>query len=189
MNRSSRRMSRMIEQSLDLTRSRLAGGLRMTPRVMDLHETLKAIVDELRTVHPGRAIELRSSSVSGTWDPDRLEQLFSNLIGNAIVHGDPEKPVTIDVRAESGAVQVEVHNFGPPIPEPLQAALFNPFRRGERESRTAKTEGLGLGLYISHEIVAGHGGAIELRSTLAAGTTFRVKLPSIQQGARQTGDQ
>jgi PAS domain S-box-containing protein len=182
MNASSRRMSRMIEQILDLTRSRLAGGLELHRRAMDLHGTLSAIVDELRTAHPSRAIELRSASARGVWDPDRLEQLFSNLIGNAIVHGDPDKSVTIDVRVEPGAIEVEVHNDGPPIPEQLQAALFNPFRRGERESRTAKTEGLGLGLYISHEIVVTHGGTIDFRSSSPGGTTFTVKLPFVSDG-------
>jgi PAS domain S-box-containing protein len=177
METSSRRMSRMIEQILDLTRSRLAGGLELKQSAMDLHETLRVVVDELRGAHPSRAIELRSSSVRGIWDPDRLAQLFSNLIGNAIVHGDPGKPVTVEMHAEAEAVRVEVHNEGPPIPERLQATLFNPFRRGERESRTAKTEGLGLGLYISQEIAAAHGGAIDFRSSTTDGTTFGVKLP------------
>jgi signal transduction histidine kinase len=74
-------------------------------------------------------------------------------------------------------VQVQVHNDGPPIPEDLRVSLFNPFRRGERESRTSGTAGLGLGLYISHEIVAAHLGSIEVRSDSVQGTTFTVTLP------------
>jgi PAS domain S-box-containing protein len=179
MHTSSRRMSRMIEQILDLTRSRLAGGLQMNCAAMDLHETLRAIVDELRAAHPSRTIELRSSSVRGVWDADRLEQLLSNLISNAIVHGNSGKPVGIDVRVGNEAVQVEVHNHGPPISERLQATLFNPFRRGERESRSTKTEGLGLGLYISREIAVAHGGSIDFRSTSTDGTTFTVTLPFV----------
>jgi signal transduction histidine kinase len=74
---------------------------------------------------------------------------------------------------------VSVHNEGPPIPEELQANIFTPFRRGERDSRTAKTAGLGLGLYISREIALAHGGDIEVRSTTDAGTTFVVTLPAM----------
>ena len=101
--------------------------------------------------------------------------MFSNLIGNALAHGDPDRPVTVTAGAEPLRVWVDVHNEGPPIPQELQAALFNPFRKGERSSRGP--EGLGLGLYISHEVIQRHGGQIEIRSTAADGTTFRVVLP------------
>jgi PAS domain S-box-containing protein len=177
MNTSSRRMSRMIEQILDLTRSRLGSGLELKPEAMDLCETLTVIVDELKTAHVSRIIELRCPPLLGTWDRDRLEQVFSNLVGNAILHGDSTLPVTIEGRPEGDAVVVEVHNRGEPIPEASQGTLFNPFRRGERESRTSKTEGLGLGLYISHEIVVAHGGKMDFRSNASEGTTFRVTLP------------
>jgi signal transduction histidine kinase len=111
------------------------------------------------------------------WDRDRLEQVLSNLIGNALAYGDPATPVTIDARAEGGQVTIVVHNHGPPISEALQAKLFDPFRRGERESRTSNTDGLGLGLYITNEIVRAHGGTISVRSNAADGTTFCVTLP------------
>ena len=175
---SSRRMSRMIEQILDLTRSRLSGGLEMNPAQMDLVATLRAIADELCTAHPSRAIELRSDGTCvGEWDPDRLEQVFSNLIGNAIAYGSPTRPVTVDAREADGAIVVDVHNDGVPIPEAVRETIFDPFRRGEKESRAKQTEGLGLGLYISREIVVAHGGSIEAQSSEAGGTTFRVILP------------
>jgi PAS domain S-box-containing protein len=177
MRASSLRMSRMIAQILDLTRTRLTGGVELTLQPMDLRETLAHVVDELRTIYPSRLIELRAPALPGTWDRDRLGQVFSNLVGNALAHGDPTKPVQIDARREPSSVSVEVHNEGPPIPEALQTTIFNPFRRGERDSNTPKTEGLGLGLYISREVAVAHGGKIELRSSLAEGTTFRVTLP------------
>jgi len=77
-----------------------------------------------------------------------------------------------------------VHNAGPLIPQELQAALFNPFRRGERESRSPS--GLGLGLYISKEVVRRHGGQLEIRSTAGEGTTFRVVLP--REAVGNSGD-
>ena len=175
---SSRRMSRMVEQILDLARSRLGGGLEIRPAPMDLCGMLNGIVNELRTAYPSRTIHLRCSPLLGSWDRDRLEQVFSNLVGNAIHHGDPEKPVTVEVRKEDGMVCAEVHNHGPPIPEEVRAVLFSPFRRGSRESRSVNAAGLGLGLYISHELVVTHGGKLDVRSSAAEGTTFRVILPS-----------
>ena len=177
MKSSSTRMSRMIEQVLDLTRCRIAGGLALSPAPMDLCETLTRIVNELRMAHPSRSILLRCGPVRGTWDSDRLEQLFSNLVANAIHYGAPERPVSVDARHEHGAVVVDVHNEGEPIPEALRAELFNPFRRGTRGGREAKTAGLGLGLYISREIAQAHGGSLDVQSSLPEGTTFQVTLP------------
>jgi PAS domain S-box-containing protein len=178
MRASTRRMSRMIEQILDLTRSRLAGGLQVHPRAMNLSSTITAIVDELRAAHPSREVELRCpSTIVGPWDRDRLEQVFSNLLGNALHYGDPARPVRVDVRDEGQEVVLSVHNDGPHIPEALRGELFSPFRRGERDSKTTETAGLGLGLYISREIVVAHGGEIDVRSSPTEGTTFWVRLP------------
>jgi len=177
MQSSSARMSRMIEQILDLTRSRLAGGLDLELRAMALDETLAKIVEELRAAHRGRSIDLFVPPI-GIWgDPDRMEQVCSNLIGNAILHGDPSTPVMVRAHVDEASVIVSIHNYGVPIPEEILPKLFDPFRRGERESRTAKTTGLGLGLYISWEIVRGHQGSIDVDSSAERGTTFRVKLP------------
>jgi PAS domain S-box-containing protein len=174
---SSRRMSRMVEQILDLARSRLGDGLDVRPASMDMCVMLTEIVAELRTAHPSSALVLRCSSLLGSWDRDRLEQVFSNLISNAIHHGDAVSPVTIQVRELGDVVRVDVHNEGTPIPDELRTQLFSPFRRGTRDSRTAKTAGLGLGLYISHRLVAAHGGELDVQSSAAEGTTFRVTLP------------
>jgi PAS domain S-box-containing protein len=178
MRTSSRRMSRMIEQILDLTRSRLAGGLQVNPAAMDLCDTLVGIIEEMRVAHPHRVIDFRCSPLMGTWDRDRLEQVFSNLVGNALQHGSGHMPVRVEGRANGTAVVIDVHNDGNPIPEELRANIFNPFRRGERDSRTKQTEGLGLGLYISREIVLAHSGDITVHSSATEGTTFRVSLPS-----------
>jgi PAS domain S-box-containing protein len=174
---SSRRMSRMIQQILDLTRSRLAGGIPVNPEPIDLCRVLNSIVDELRTGYPQAAIELQCGPLTARADSDRLEQVFSNLIGNAIVHGGKDGIVKIEAGSESRSVYVNVHNDGPPIPEHLRGSLFDPFRRGDTESRSSKTAGLGLGLYISRELIIGHGGNIEFESSPGRGTTFRVTLP------------
>jgi len=172
---SARRMSRMIEQILDFTRSRLGGGLALAVVPVDLREALSAIVEELRAAHPAATIQLQCPELRGTWDRDRLEQVFSNLIGNALAHGDPGKPITVTAGTEPLGVWVQVHNEGPPIPHELQSELFNPFRKSELASRSPAA--LGLGLYISSEVIARHGGQITVRSSAVEGTTFRVVLP------------
>jgi len=177
MRVSSLRMSRMIEQILDLTRTRLVGGLELNPQPFDLRDAIEHIVDELRAANPSRTIHASTASLPGTWDRDRLEQVFSNLVGNALAHGDPATPVNVWARIEGRFVLVDVHNEGRAIPQELQSMLFDPFRRGERDSRTPKTAGLGLGLYISNEVVVAHGGQIDIQSSAGEGTTFQVRLP------------
>jgi signal transduction histidine kinase len=182
---STRRMAHMVDQIMDLSRIRLGGGFDVTLAAVDLAELLGGIVDEIRTSHPTRTLELRCASLVGTWDRDRLEQVFSNLIGNAIHYGFADTPVEVVAREDGGVVSVDVHNEGPCIPEELHATLFDPFRRGARSSREAKTAGLGLGLFISREIVVAHGGDISIRSDAVHGTTFRVELPrSARPGSR-----
>jgi PAS domain S-box-containing protein len=177
MRSSSSRMTRMITQILDLTRSRLAGGLEMIRAPMDLSATLLEIAEEMRAAFPGHTILVNAPKIMGSWDRDRLEQVFSNLIGNALLHGAANQPVTVQASQGANEVQVTVHNYGEPISPEAQVTLFSAFRRGERESRTAKTAGLGLGLFISHEIVRGHGGSISVESDAEHGTTFRLTLP------------
>jgi PAS domain S-box-containing protein len=176
MRSSAARMSRMIGQIMDLTRTRLADGLGLQREPGDLRDTILRIAEELRSAHPSTTVIVDCPPLPGQWDRDRMEQVFSNLIGNAIDYGEAGRPVTVSAVSRDGVV-VEVHNDGPPIPEEVQPTLFNAFRRGDRDSRTAKTSGLGLGLYISNEVVRAHGGSIEVHSTLAEGTTLRVTFP------------
>ena len=178
---STRRMAHMVEQIMDLSRCRLAGGFDITPALLDLRVMLAGVVDELRTAHPARQIQLDCATLLGTWDRSRLEQVFSNLIGNAIAYGVPDRPITITARPRGDTIHVDVHNEGAPIPLTLQTILFEPFRRGDRSTRDAQTAGLGLGLYISRELVVAHGGDITVHSDAERGTTFHVTLPRAQK--------
>jgi sigma-B regulation protein RsbU (phosphoserine phosphatase) len=171
-------MSRMIEQILDLTRSRLDGGLQVTAAEGDLASSVQQVVEELRRAHAERRIELASSSaLRRSWHRDRLEQVLSNLVSNAIAHGATDGRVSVQACRVASEVLIRVHNFGPPIPTELRARLFDPFRRGERDSRTAATTGIGLGLYIAREIAIAHGGTLEVDSDSETGTTFELRLP------------
>jgi signal transduction histidine kinase len=172
--RAAARMNHIIEDILDLTRGQFTGGVPVTPARMDLVEMCVAVLAEFRTVHPGRALELVSPvALPGRWDRDRLARVLSNLVGNALQHsvGGPIRVTVADTR---GLAVVEVHNEGTPIPEGLQSRLFEPFHRG---AIGTSSDGLGLGLYIVHEIVRAHRGRVGVRSTEGEGTLFTVELP------------
>jgi signal transduction histidine kinase len=104
-----------------------------------------------------------------------MAQVASNLIGNALEHGDSSKSVQVELTLASEIVALSVHNEGLPIPSDLLPRIFHPYRRGA--TREGKTRGLGLGLYITQQIVAVHGGTIDVQSSDEQGTTFVVKLP------------
>jgi PAS domain S-box-containing protein len=170
------RMARMIEQLLDFTRTRHGGGIPVLREPVDLREILVHVVDELGSANPEAVIELEhSGATDGAWDGDRLAQVFSNLIHNALQYGHGE-PVRVSVRGADGEVVVRVHNGGDPIDPALLPAIFDPFRRAERRGMDKKS-GLGLGLYISQQIVAAHGGMICVESMAGEGTTFEVTIP------------
>jgi PAS domain S-box-containing protein len=169
------RMARMIDQLLDFTRIRLGQGLPLSRSENDLAEVCRIAADELDG-DPGR-IELHAlGETVGSWDGDRLMQLVSNLVGNALAHGAPTGPalVTVDGR-QPEQVKLTVTNAGAIRPETLQI-IFEPFR-SDKDRKEDQSSGLGLGLYISQQIVLAHSGSIEVRSTQEEGTCFTVRLP------------
>ncbi len=173
---SSERMSRMVDQLLDFTRLRIGGGLVPSRHLRDLRELARQTVEEVELANSGWRFELEAAgNLTGSWDGDRLAQVLSNLIGNAVQHGSSERPlvVRLDGTAADGAVRIEIQNHGQ-IPAELLPQLFDPFR-GARHKRDG-SGGLGLGLYITEQIVRAHGGEIAVTSE-GETTTFRVQLP------------
>jgi signal transduction histidine kinase len=171
------RMAAMISGLLDFTQTRFRGQLPIAPVAMDLAEVSRQIVDELRTAWPGRAIELAvRGGLRGEWDPVRMGQVVTNLLANALTHGDAHRPVEIAIDGDrsSDELWLQVKNQGPAIPPELMPVLFEPFRRGAAD---ASPSGLGLGLYIVQQIVLAHGGTVSVESTTARGTVFEVRLP------------
>jgi PAS domain S-box-containing protein len=171
------RMSRMIEQLLDFTRARSGGRIPVDPQPMDLGQVGRRVLDEVEDAHPERNVVVEmTGDLRGVWDPDRLAQVVSNLAGNAVQHGAPEARVSVCFDGRHPAhVVMRVANGGA-LPRDLVAGLFEPFRCAELRKRNAK--GLGLGLYITQQIVLAHGGTIEASSSADdATTTFTVTLP------------
>jgi signal transduction histidine kinase len=175
MRSSAGRMGRIIADLLSYTRTRLGNGLPIQRRAARLDEIVRRVVDELSAANADRQISVTASGdLAGEWDPDRLEQVASNLVSNAVDHGDPDTPVVVELEGGEDEVVLRVRNQGPPVPPEVLAHLFEPFSRGPDE-KSRKASGLGLGLYIAREIVRGHGGEIAARS--ADETVVTVRLP------------
>ena len=174
MEASAHRMARMVEQLLDVARIR-SEGLTLQLQQTDYAELCRGIVDELVSAAPERRVELEvHHDVRGRADVDRLSQVISNLVGNALQHGTPGHPVTLRVDGASPEqILIQVKNQGS-IPAEHLPHLFEPFRSGVNG---LSREGLGLGLYIVKRFVDAHGGAVTARSDATNGTVFELALP------------
>ena len=177
IGRSAKRMANMISQLLDFTHARLGGGIPIERARVGLSDVCTDVIAEFEVARPDRVLRFHSNGdTDGMWDGSRLAQVVTNLIGNAIEHGAAERAIDVRTSAEGGEVQLSVHSEGPPIPVELLSVIFEAFRRGRLDGRS-RAAGLGLGLFISREIVRAHGGALEVSSTETAGTTFTARLP------------
>jgi signal transduction histidine kinase len=168
--RGGQRIQRMITQLLEFTRARLGGGFPIDPKPIDLGAVCRNVVEEFEA-----NIQLEmEGDLTGTWDEDRLAEVLSNLVGNAIQYARPETAVLVKAYAEGAVVVAEIVNQGSPIPADVLPFIFQPFRRA-RPAPSA-TGNLGLGLYIAHEIALAHGGTLDVASADGT-TTFVMRLP------------
>jgi signal transduction histidine kinase len=178
IDRAARRMLEMIGTLLDFAHARFGASLPIAPQPMDLDEVVRNAVEELLATNPDRTVRMELGGRGrGWWDPARMAQVASNVIGNAFVHGAKGEPVRVSVSGDGRAVVLDVSNRGPAIPAELMPVLFEPFRRGPAAEKPSRFGGLGLGLYIARHIVLAHGGTITARSNADDGTTFTVSLP------------
>jgi len=168
------RMKRMIDDILDLSRARLGGGIALRPQRTELGQIVSRVVDECRAVFPERSVEVTAEGdLRGVWDPDRLSQVVSNLIGNALQHGANE-PIRVSLDGTRGeTVSLVVTNAGA-IPPGMVDRLFDPFRTSQQEK--GRDGGLGLGLYIVQQVIAAHHGRVVAQSAQHS-TSFRAELP------------
>ncbi|HEY0095623.1 MAG TPA: GAF domain-containing sensor histidine kinase, partial [Archangium sp.] len=174
------RALRMIRDLLDSTQARVAG-IPVEPRSLDFHALARSVVEEVQLAHPERRILFEASGEAhGAWDADRVAQVITNLVGNAVQHSPSDTPVRVGSRGLDGVVLLEIHNEGPPIPADLLPTLFEPFRRGKGAGGALGS--VGLGLFISRRLVEAHEGTIEVTSTEGEGTTFTVRLPLVEDG-------
>jgi signal transduction histidine kinase len=173
------RMSRLIDDVMDFARGRLGGGLPLQ-RASDepIEPVLKQIVAELRSSNMAHKIETRFDLKEPIdCDSQRIGQLFSNLLGNAIAHGSADKPIVVRASANNGMFELSVTNGGKQIPRAAMANLFHPFQRG---AAGPSVQGLGLGLYIASEIARAHGGTLGAESSPEE-TCFTFRMPAISE--------
>lgn len=178
---SGRRMARMIDQLLDFTRVRVGGGLPLSTEPFDVVPAIRQVIEETSKA-AGRSIALESvGDAVGDWDRDRIGQVFSTLVGNAVQHGTPDTAARVRVDGtDPYMVRVEVTNGGV-IPRDLVAKVFEPMTGGD--GRREKSQGLGLGLFITKQIVRAHGGDVGVQSSDAGETAFYVVLPRVAHRA------
>jgi signal transduction histidine kinase len=176
-----KRASRIVGDLLDFTRSQLGPGLPVSKAMGDAALALDRVVEELRMVNPTATVRVESpGSAVGFYDVARLEQVFSNLIGNALQHGDPSAPVSVELACSGAHLRFTVHNTGSVIPEQVLESIFNPLGRYSPDAMADQGPhaSLGLGLFIASEIVTAHQGRVDVTSNAETGTLFAVEIPT-----------
>ncbi|MCP9340310.1 sensor histidine kinase [Stutzerimonas xanthomarina] len=177
-----KRANKIVSDLLDFTRSQIGTGIPVQLSETNLALICESMVEEVRAYHPECNIVLESNAeLIGQFDGARMEQVFSNLIGNAVQHGNETAPITVSLLADQGFAVFSVRNQGEPIAEEAIPHIFNPMSRHSQYAagEHGPSSGLGLGLYIAGEIVAAHQGRIEVESRIDLGTVFTVRLPMV----------
>lgn len=174
MENTTNRMTGIINQLLDVVRTQSGSVVSIERQPLDLDKLVRGVVDEMSLAYPSAKLEAKLDPVAGHWDPDRLGQVVMNLIGNAIQHGMKAVPISIETERYGELAVFRVRNGSiAPLTSDQISTLFDAFKRGNSSSRSG---GLGLGLYISKEIVRAHQGDISVVSDPLM-TTFEVRLP------------
>jgi signal transduction histidine kinase len=173
------RINGLADNLLDVTRARLGASLSIVRQSMNMGLVGHQILDEMRQAHPQNTFRIDlTPDLSGFWDKARVGQVLANLLSNAVQHGFGGYPITLHIQGDVGAVTIEVHNQGKSIEPDRLGGLFDPLTRATSDLDDKKPSfNLGLGLYISHEIVVAHGGKIIVTSSQNEGTRFKAIFP------------
>jgi signal transduction histidine kinase len=180
----SAKMSGMIRDLLEYTRTRLGRAIPISPRATSMEQICALAFDEIRAVHPERLFKLEvSGELQGEFDSDRVQQVLSNLLNNAVEHGTTTQPITLSAHGEAERITLRVRNYGRRIPADQLQVIFNPLVQVPHErvdDDGGLSTSLGLGLYIAHEIVVMHGGTMFAESSERDGTVISAHLPRWQ---------
>lgn len=185
INHSVSRAQRLVGDLLDFTLIQAGRGITIQPRVADLPRTVEGCLEELRLTFPGRQLTYQHTGERSVMvDTDRLYQVISNLVANAVAYGDPSTPVYVTSCIEEATATLTVHNSGAPISLELLKHMFEPLVRGEQ--RVAGATSIGLGLFIVTQIAKAHAGCVSVVSTQQAGTTFMMRFSQKNAGTGST---
>jgi signal transduction histidine kinase len=173
IDRQCQKLSQLVSQLLDVSRLQ-AGRLVLEQRATDLVAIVAGVVDALQTVSAEPRVRLSGASrLMATVDPLRLEQVVTNLLDNALKYSDG--PVEVEVRARASGAAISVRDRGPGVPAEHRERIFDRFFRADDDRRPG---GMGLGLYISRQIVELHGGRLSAEFPAGGGSRFLVTLPA-----------
>ncbi|MFT3693792.1 MAG: PAS domain-containing sensor histidine kinase [Kofleriaceae bacterium] len=176
LQRSAERAMRLIADLLDFAKARIGSTIPINRRPANLSEIVEQVVDEFQSVAPSRLIRVgHSGGESGNWDADRIAQVISNLVGNAIQYSSANAPILVNSHLDGDDAVLSICNDGPPISESDREQLFEPFKRGS--NTPSSRHNMGLGLFIAREVVTAHGGSISVSSDPGAGNCFTIRLP------------
>jgi signal transduction histidine kinase len=179
---SAKEMGAMIRDLLEYTRTQLGKGIPVHTTKCSIAEICRQALDEVRAGHPQRQFEFAMrEDVDWLVDNARLRQALSNLLNNAVQHGEPATPITLSAAVEDGhQLTIRVKNEGKPIPPESLQVIFDPLVQLSKKSASSDdrtSTSLGLGLFIAREIATGHGGTLEVSSDAANGTVFVLRIP------------
>lgn len=177
-NRSLAAMGAMIRDLLDFTRTRLGKGIPIELALADLEQVCNASIVELRLAYPDSTYDLACEGrMDALFDRERMHQVVSNLLGNAIQHGEPGSPVQVRAGVDGPLIWLKVTNRGPEIPASVIQTIFDPMvQAGPENPARGRPTNMGLGLFIVREIVHAHSGTISVESE-PAGTSFSIRFP------------
>ncbi|MGY8821045.1 MAG: ATP-binding protein [Pseudomonadales bacterium] len=186
---SSKRMDEIVRDLLDFSTTHLGGGIPIDPQNVDLLDICQSVVEEARAFHPDRKILLTTDGhLMGAWDGARIAQAFSNLLANAVQHGKPDGVIAVSISGLPGEVRYSVQNEAELIPAAKLRTLFDPVKRyvirPASERTAARTQNLGLGLYVVKEIASAHEGTISVTSSEHEGVIFTMSLPRLMPQRR-----
>jgi signal transduction histidine kinase len=173
------RMNRMIHDLLEYAGGQIGKKIPVKPETADMGQLCRTAVEEVQLAYPDALFDLEAAGdLEGRFDPTRFQQVVSNLLVNAVKHGEQGRRVVLSSRSDPETITVEVKNFGPLIPPESLQVIFNPLvQLSEKGNFPSPSAGVGLGLYIAREIVEGHHGTIEVSSSETEGTCFTIRLP------------
>lgn len=179
---STQRVTEMVADLLDYSTSHLGSGIPVTFAEYDLSAESRAVVQEMKLFHPERKFSLElDDNLIVVWDRARISQALSNLMANAVQHGAPASSIWITVSRQQDDVVIVIQNEGEVIAPGKLRTMFDPGKsfamKSTIERNASQTNNLGLGLYITNEIVIAHGGRIWVTSTEREGTTVKVQIP------------
>lgn len=181
IKRASRDMKRLITDLLEYTRTRLGAGIPIEQSACDLGPVCEASLEDIRAGNPEQQfVQQLSGDLTVLADAGRMQQALSNLLSNAVQHGNRQSPVTLTADGEVDAVFLRVTNSGDPIPADALQVIFEPLVQAPNansETHERSKTSLGLGLFIVREIVLAHGGTVVVESSAESGTMFTIRLP------------